>query len=100
MTPTKRKVKPKKDIPVLLQNYNILRSEGMLKNLAEISYAASLIDLCLFSLALLKADCEKIDLISMVVGKKYHAYRKIVVTASHAFTTQPDLTGRTVQAPV
>lgn len=63
----------------------------MLNNLAELSYAERLIDICLFSLGLLKTDCARIDLISLVVGKQYHAYRKAVVTAKgpEVLTSRP-----------
>ena len=44
--------------------YNDLKSNPTLKELADESYAAKVIDLCRFSLQLLKSDCIKIELVS------------------------------------
>ncbi len=40
-----------------------------------------MIDLCLYSIGILKGDCAKIDLISQVPGKQYCAYVKTVRTS-------------------
>jgi len=75
-----------KILPPLLVKYNFLKSKKALKTLPTKEYADLLADICITALTILKSECTRIELVSQVAGKKYHAFRKTILTGNRETT--------------